>query len=156
VYVVSLLGVTGMRHQEAAEVKRVRLAECKSVVESLRDAAVKLGAKRDDLPIVVGFGIKARADVEEFGEFADGCVVGSKIVQDITKGGISGMAKGIMELSGGPLKVTVPSIQCKKTTFTAKVRAARTMQHPGVLRGCLTWPSSALSARSWPPYARCE
>ena len=103
VYVVSLLGVTGMRDQEASEVKRKRLAECKGVVESLRDAAVKLGAKRDDLPIVVGFGITSRAHVLEFGEFADGCVVGSKIVSEMKKGGVAAVGKVVRELSGGPL-----------------------------------------------------
>jgi len=109
VYVVSLLGVTGMRDQEASEVKRKRLAECKGVVESLRDAAVKLGAKRDDLPIVVGFGITSRAHVLEFGEFADGCVVGSKIVSEMKKGGVAAVGKVVRELSGGPLAAAAAS-----------------------------------------------
>ena len=109
VYVVSLLGVPGMRGQEASEVKRKRLAECKGVVESLRDAAVKLGAKRDDLPIVVGFGITSRAHVLEFGEFADGCVVGSKIVSEMKKGGVAAVGKVVRELSGGPLAAAAAS-----------------------------------------------
>ena len=104
VYVVSLLGTTGQRDQEAAAVKKARLAECQSVVESIRDAAVKLGAGRHDLPIVVGFGITQRTHVEEFGAFADGCVVGSKIVQEIGKGGVAAAGKVTRELSGGPLK----------------------------------------------------
>jgi len=103
VYVVSLLGTTGMRDQEAAEVKKARLAECKSVVESLRDAAVECGAQREDLPIVVGFGITQRAHVEEFGAFADGCVVGTKIVVEIGSGGVAAAGKVVRELSGGPL-----------------------------------------------------
>ncbi|EOD16267.1 tryptophane synthase [Emiliania huxleyi CCMP1516] len=103
VYVVSLLGVTGARDQEAAAAKAERLAECKAVVESIRDAAEKLGAKRTDLPIVVGFGITKRAHVEEFGAFADGCVVGSKIVQEIGAGGIAAAGSLVRELSGGPL-----------------------------------------------------
>lgn len=107
VYVVSLLGVTGMRDQEEAEVKRKRMAECKSVVESIRDAAEKLGAKRYDLPIVVGFGITSRENVMEFGEFADGCVVGSKIVKEIESGGIPAAGKVVADLSGGPLQTAV-------------------------------------------------
>ena len=104
VYVVSLLGTTGMRDEEAAAAKK-RLIECKGVVESIRDAAVKLGVQRHDLPVVVGFGITSRAHVEEFGAFADGCVVGSKIVQEIGRGGVAAAGKVVLELSGGALGV---------------------------------------------------
>ena len=121
VYVVSLLGTTGMRDQEASEVKKARLAECKSVVESIRDAAVKLGHKRDDLPIVVGFGITQRAHVEEFGEFADGCVVGTKIIHEMGKGGVAAAGKLVRELSGGPLASSGTHVaKFRKTEKTAK------------------------------------
>jgi len=122
VYVVSLLGVTGMRDQEAAAVKAARLAECKSVVESLRDAAVKLGAKREDLPVVVGFGITQRSHVEEFGTFADGCVVGSKIVQEIGRGGVAAAGKIVRELSGGPMQPTG-----RKATYAKSEKSAATL-----------------------------
>ena len=125
VYVVSLLGTTGMRDQEEAEVKRARVAECKSVVESIRDAAVKLGAKRDDLPIVVGFGITSRAHVLEFGEFADGCVVGSKIVKEIATGGVAAAGRAVFELSGGPLKVTGGAGKYSRVTKSEKLLAER-------------------------------
>ena len=125
VYVVSLLGTTGARDQEAAESKRARLVECKGVVESLRDAAEKLGAKREDLPIVVGFGITSRAHVLEFGEFADGCVVGSKIVKEISTGGVAAVGACVRELSGGPLQATIPSGKYKKVTKSDKVNAPR-------------------------------
>ena len=39
-------GYDGHARPEASEVKKARLAECRSVVESLRDAAVECGAKR--------------------------------------------------------------------------------------------------------------
>ena len=107
VYVVSLLGTTGMRDEEAAAAKKKRLIECKGVVESIRDAAVKLGVQRHDLPVVVGFGITSRAHVEEFGAFADGCVVGSKIVKEIESGGIPAAGKVVADLSGGPLQTAV-------------------------------------------------
>ena len=123
VYVVSLLGVTGARDQEAAALKKARLAECKGVVESIRDAAVKLGAKRTDLPVVVGFGITQRSHVEEFGEFADGCVVGSKIVQEIGKGGLPAMSKATLDLSGGPLQKTGKSATFAKKSKTDSVLA---------------------------------
>jgi tryptophan synthase beta subunit len=57
--------------------------------------------------VVVGFGITKREHVQEFGAFADGCVVGSKIVTDIAKSGIAGVGKLVRELSGGPLEGTV-------------------------------------------------
>lgn len=41
VYVVSLLGVTGTRENEQASAKAIRLKECQSVVQSVRDAAKK-------------------------------------------------------------------------------------------------------------------
>lgn len=107
VYVVSLLGTTGARDSEAADSKAKRLEECKGVVESVRAAAEKLGCPRGKLPVVVGFGITKREHVQEFGAFADGCVVGSKIVTDIAKSGIAGVGKVVRELSGGPLQGTV-------------------------------------------------
>ena len=125
VYVVSLLGVTGMRDKEEAEVKRARLAECKGVVESLRDAAVKRGAKRNDLPIVVGFGITTRAHVEEFGAFADGCVVGSKIVQELKTGGIAAVGRCVRELSGGPLKRVEGDAQDGANRYARAAKSAK-------------------------------
>ena len=120
VYVVSLLGTTGMRDEEAAAAKKKRLIECKGVVESIRDAAVKLGVQRHDLPVVVGFGITSRAHVEEFGAFADGCVVGSKIVQEIGRGGVAAAGKCVLELSGGALT----SAGTAKTAFSATSKSA--------------------------------
>eukprot|EP00316_Scyphosphaera_apsteinii_P008031 CAMPEP_0119325030 /NCGR_PEP_ID=MMETSP1333-20130426/64809_1 /TAXON_ID=418940 /ORGANISM="Scyphosphaera apsteinii, Strain RCC1455" /LENGTH=776 /DNA_ID=CAMNT_0007332895 /DNA_START=92 /DNA_END=2422 /DNA_ORIENTATION=+ len=125
VYVVSLLGTTGMRDGEEAEVKRARVAECKSVVESIRDAAVKLGAKREDLPIVVGFGITSRAHVLEFGDFADGCVVGSKIVKEIATGGVAAVGRCVRELSGGPLTAAACSSKFMRVTKSAELLAER-------------------------------
>lgn len=127
VYVVSLLGTTGVRDQEPADVKRSRLAECKSVVESIRDAAVKLGAKRNELPIVVGFGIAERAHVLEFGEFADGCVVGSKIIKELGTGGVAAAGRCVLELSGGPLNVVSSGNSAKpnKVAMNDKVVAER-------------------------------
>lgn len=105
VYVVSLLGVTGARDSELAAAKAERLAECKGVVESIRAAASKLGCPAGGLPVVVGFGITKREHVREFGAFADGCVVGSRIVTEIGSKGVAAMGKLVRELSGGPLKV---------------------------------------------------
>jgi tryptophan synthase len=107
VYVVSLLGTTGARDSEAADSKAARLKECEGVVNSVRAAAEKLGCPRGKLPVVVGFGITKREHVQEFGAFADGCVVGSKIVTDIAKSGIAGVGKLVRELSGGPLQGSV-------------------------------------------------
>eukprot|EP00658_Telonema_sp_P-2_P018566 TRINITY_DN17282_c0_g1_i11.p1 TRINITY_DN17282_c0_g1~~TRINITY_DN17282_c0_g1_i11.p1 ORF type:complete len:714 (-),score=190.99 TRINITY_DN17282_c0_g1_i11:31-2172(-) len=103
VYVVSLLGTTGARDEEKAVAKAARLAECKAVVESVRDAAEKLGCPRAELPVVVGFGITKREHVLEFGDFADGCVVGSKIVMEMKEGGVQAAGNIVRELSGGPL-----------------------------------------------------
>ena len=105
--------------------KRARLAECKGVVESLRDAAVKRGAKRNDLPIVVGFGITTRAHVEEFGAFADGCVVGSKLVQELKNGGIAAVGRCVRELSGGPLKRVEGDAQDGANRYARAAKSAK-------------------------------
>jgi tryptophan synthase len=98
-----LLGVTGVRNTEEAETRKNRLAETKSVVDSVRAAAERLGCPAGGLPVVVGFGIASRAHVEEFGAFADGCVVGSKIVTELGAGGVAAAGRICRELSGGPL-----------------------------------------------------
>jgi len=108
VYVVSLLGVTGTREAEQADAKAQRLKECQGVVESVRNAAKKLGA---DLPVVVGFGISERQHVEEFGAFADGCVVGSKIIQELGKGGVEAAGALVKKLSGGPLTAASEKVE---------------------------------------------
>ncbi|CAK9117813.1 unnamed protein product [Durusdinium trenchii] len=59
-----------------------------------------------ELPVVVGFGISERKHVEEFGAFADGCVVGSKIIQELGKGGVAAAGALVKKLSGGPLSST--------------------------------------------------
>ncbi|CAJ1454324.1 unnamed protein product [Effrenium voratum] len=100
VYVVSLLGVTGTREGEEQLAKAKRLEECKGVVDTVRANAKKLGY---DLPVVVGFGISERKHVEEFGAFADGCVVGSKIIQELGRGGVKAAGELVKKLSGGPL-----------------------------------------------------
>ena len=45
-----------------------------------------------ELPVCVGFGIKTPEDVQTFGAIADGVVVGSEIVQAITRGIATGSA----------------------------------------------------------------
>jgi tryptophan synthase alpha chain len=66
-YYVTITGITG---QNSANVEKLK----KSI------NAIKLSTK---LPIVAGFGIKNRHDVEEISTFTDGVVVGSSIVNII-------------------------------------------------------------------------
>mmetsp|Transcript_67212 Transcript_67212/g.161040 ORF Transcript_67212/g.161040 Transcript_67212/m.161040 type:complete len:740 (+) Transcript_67212:93-2312(+) len=104
VYVVTLLGTTGLRDKESAEAKSSRMAECKSVVDKVKAEARKVSPDVD-LPVVVGFGISERSHVEEFGKFADGCVVGTKIVTEAGKGGVPAIGAVVKKLSGGALAV---------------------------------------------------
>eukprot|EP01062_Namystynia_karyoxenos_P010850 TRINITY_DN13869_c0_g1_i1.p1 TRINITY_DN13869_c0_g1~~TRINITY_DN13869_c0_g1_i1.p1 ORF type:complete len:767 (+),score=288.07 TRINITY_DN13869_c0_g1_i1:109-2301(+) len=105
VYVVSLLGVTGVRDakNEQAAIKEQRLRECREVVAGVKAAVIEAGANPADLPVVVGFGISQREDVLGFGQFADGAVVGSRIVEALGKGGAAAAGAVVRELSGGPL-----------------------------------------------------
>jgi len=95
IYVVSVLGVTGARNQVAAEVEKVV-------------ADVRKSTEGRGIYVAVGFGISTRAHVEDIGRYADGVVVGSKIVQALGEGGgLDTMKALVKDLSGGPLPDTV-------------------------------------------------
>lgn len=94
IYVVSVLGVTGARASVNTEVREV--------VASVRAAIGTSGVH-----VVVGFGVSERKQVTEISEYADGVVVGSKIVSTLgSEGGMQAMKKLVSELSGGPLAAT--------------------------------------------------
>jgi tryptophan synthase alpha chain len=67
VYAVSRTGITGTQKQLAADVQ--------GLVKRIR--------KFTELPVAVGFGISNAEQFAEVGQFADGCAVGSAIVQTI-------------------------------------------------------------------------
>ena len=71
IYVVSSLGVTGMR----SEIK----TDLKSILEDIRDVT--------DLPLAVGFGINTPQQASDIGKLADGVIVGSAIVKIIEEHG---------------------------------------------------------------------
>ena len=71
IYVVSSLGVTGMR----SEIK----TDLKSILKDIRDVT--------DLPLAVGFGINTPEQARNIGEIADGVIVGSAIVKIIEEYG---------------------------------------------------------------------
>lgn len=69
IYVVARTGVTGMRENLSHEVQ--------SLVERVRRVS--------DLPVAVGFGIATPEHVREVWRYADGAVVGSRLVLEIEK-----------------------------------------------------------------------
>lgn len=71
IYVVSSMGVTGVR------------SEIKTDVESIVDTIRKV----TDVPVAVGFGINTRKQVEKYTSIADGAIVGSAIVKIIAEYG---------------------------------------------------------------------
>lgn len=71
VYVVSSMGVTGVRN------------EIKTDVESI----IKLVKKYTDIPCAVGFGINTPEQAKYFADMSDGIIVGSAIVKLIEKYG---------------------------------------------------------------------
>jgi len=91
IYVVSVLGVTGARTEVSSGVQEV--------VKGVREATTGRG-----ISVVVGFGVSSRTHVEEIGKYADGVVVGSKIVQALgSSGGVGAVKTLVRDLSGGPL-----------------------------------------------------
>ena len=71
IYVVSSLGVTGMR----SEIK----TDLNSILSDIREVS--------DLPLAVGFGINTPEQARNIGEIADGVIVGSAIVKIIEQYG---------------------------------------------------------------------
>lgn len=71
IYVVSSLGVTGMR----SEIK----TDLNAIIEDIRDVT--------DLPVAVGFGINTPQQAENISKIADGVIVGSAIVKIIEENG---------------------------------------------------------------------
>jgi len=69
IYYVSLTGTTGARAGDAADIRRH--------VEAIREHST--------LPVCVGFGIKTPAQAREIATFADGVVIGSHFVQQISE-----------------------------------------------------------------------
>ena len=71
IYVVSSLGVTGMR----SEIK----TDLNAILSDIREVT--------DLPLAVGFGINTPEQAKNIGQFADGVIVGSAIVKIIEEYG---------------------------------------------------------------------
>lgn len=71
IYVVSSLGVTGMR----SEIK----TDLKSIIDDIREVT--------DIPVAVGFGINRPKQAEEISKYSDGVIVGSAIVKIIEEHG---------------------------------------------------------------------
>ena len=71
IYVVSSLGVTGMR----SEIK----TDLNAILSDIREVS--------DLPLAVGFGINTPKQASEIGKIADGVIVGSAIVKIIEEYG---------------------------------------------------------------------
>jgi len=71
VYIVSSMGVTGMR----SEIK----TDLESITESVK--------KYTDNPVAIGFGINSPEQAEKYSKIADGVIVGSAIVKIIEKYG---------------------------------------------------------------------
>jgi len=67
IYVVARTGVTGMRESVSVEVR----------------ALVELVRRYSNLPVTVGFGISTPEHVRDVWSYADGAVVGSRMVQEI-------------------------------------------------------------------------
>lgn len=92
IYVVSSMGVTGIR------------SEIKTDVESI----IKVIKKVTDVPVAVGFGINTKEQVMHYTQAADGVIVGSAIVKIIAQYGseagshiydyVSGMTSGIKNI----------------------------------------------------------
>lgn len=71
IYLVSSLGTTGVRNDFSFDLK--------SIVKEIK--------KVTNVPVAIGFGISTPEQAHEFTSFADGCIVGSRIVKIVEEHG---------------------------------------------------------------------
>ena len=90
IYAVSRAGVTGAREQLSAEAEKL----------------VRRVRRFSDLPVAVGFGISKPEHLSDVWRYADAAVVGSAIVMEIERGGIS--AQVVERVSGLALRLMSP------------------------------------------------
>jgi tryptophan synthase alpha chain len=83
VYVVSLTGTTGERHELQA---------------GLEDTVARVRASTD-LPVAVGFGISTAEQARSVAELADGVIVGSRVVRAAGEGGAEAVGSVVSELA---------------------------------------------------------
>ena len=83
VYLISRLGVTGARDQIPADVEQH--------VRRVRAAT--------PLPVAVGFGISTPAQAAAAAQYADGVVVGSALMDAVTRGGVGAAERLVRELA---------------------------------------------------------
>jgi tryptophan synthase alpha chain len=69
IYFVSITGITGTKEAEEEEIKK----------------QVEYIQSQTDLPVVVGFGIKNPEKAKQINSFADGAIVGSALINEISK-----------------------------------------------------------------------
>jgi tryptophan synthase alpha chain len=78
IYIVSLLGVTGVREKVSDKIG--------DVMRRIKKFATDMGVNRDidmNIPLAVGFGISKQEHVQQVCEIADGAIVGSAFVRII-------------------------------------------------------------------------
>ena len=90
IYAVSRAGVTGAREELSVEAEKL----------------VRRVRKFSDLPVAVGFGISNPEHLSDVWRYADAAVVGSAIVMEIERGGIS--AQVVERISGLALRLMSP------------------------------------------------
>jgi tryptophan synthase alpha chain len=83
VYTVSLTGTTGERQE---------------LPPGLRETVARV-RRATDLPIAVGFGISQPAQAGQVADFADGVIVGSRVVRAAREGGPAAVGEAVHELA---------------------------------------------------------
>lgn len=93
IYCVSLTGVTGARRGLQSDIK--------TLVGRIR--------KHTNLPVIIGFGVSSRQNVEEIGRIADGAVVGSALLDAVGKAA----TEDIPKVARNFIKSLIPSERIK-------------------------------------------
>ena len=93
IYCVSILGVTGTREMASDRVEDL----------------ARLVRQYTDLPVGIGFGISNVGHVEDVARFADGAVIGTKVINTLSEGDPYGAADRV----GAYIKSLLPGTTCK-------------------------------------------
>lgn len=89
IYASSLLGTTGVNDNQN------KFVNLKEYIEKIQHAKESV---KSETPIYVGLGVSNKDDVQKIHEYADGAIIGSKLVAALDSSGVGGLRKEIKKI----------------------------------------------------------
>ncbi|MDR0950592.1 MAG: tryptophan synthase subunit alpha [Candidatus Ancillula sp.] len=92
VYASSLLGTTGAREDKN---------QFKTVGETIQKVRNSLDRMKKDTPVYLGLGVSNKKQASQISKFADGVIVGSRLIKALDEGGLEELAKVTQDIRSG-------------------------------------------------------